>query len=256
MIPNTPIVAQWRRHLRRTNPTDVGLGPELRVVYADDRFEWKTVGRRIVRVHWYEGDAAFGAQGAQARRGRGPRDVGAARRDRDGADRLLRLRQRGRLLRRHRSGRPRERRGLGVRQHPDAARADPAGPDRRSAGRGRGSRTSSSTSSSTPRRRTRTTARRAGSTRAWRSTRARATARPTAPRSRGPPRNRHAHPARRADRPVPERPGLLPRLLRERVRRRLHGPDLRPRRPRRRSSARTPRGGPTTRPSPPRSAST
>ena len=27
----------------------------------------------LVRVHWYEGDAAFGGQGAQARRGRGPR---------------------------------------------------------------------------------------------------------------------------------------------------------------------------------------
>ena len=48
-------------HLRG-RPDRVGLGPELRVVYDDDRFEWKTAGDGIVKVHWYEGDAAFGAK--------------------------------------------------------------------------------------------------------------------------------------------------------------------------------------------------
>jgi hypothetical protein len=40
----------------------VALGPELRVVYADDRFDWQTASGALVRVHWYEGDAAFGAK--------------------------------------------------------------------------------------------------------------------------------------------------------------------------------------------------
>ncbi len=61
LIPNTPIVAQWRV-ISADEPTEVALGPELRVVYDDDRFEWKTAGNGIVKVHWYEGDAGFGAK--------------------------------------------------------------------------------------------------------------------------------------------------------------------------------------------------
>jgi hypothetical protein len=61
MIPNTPIVAQWRV-TSADEPTETGLGPELRVVYDDDRFEWKSAGDGVVKVHWYEGDAAFGAK--------------------------------------------------------------------------------------------------------------------------------------------------------------------------------------------------
>ncbi len=61
MIPNTQIVARWRLYAA-DDPTAIGLGPELKVVYADDRFEWKTVSGDLVRVHWYQGDAAFGAK--------------------------------------------------------------------------------------------------------------------------------------------------------------------------------------------------
>jgi hypothetical protein len=61
LIPNTPIVARWRV-LAADEPTEIGLGPELRVTYDDDRFTWKTAGDDLVRVHWYEGDAAFGAK--------------------------------------------------------------------------------------------------------------------------------------------------------------------------------------------------
>ena len=60
LIPNTGIVARWRLF-----PADGGaaaLGPELHVVYADDRFDWKVATGDLVRVHWYEGDAAFGAK--------------------------------------------------------------------------------------------------------------------------------------------------------------------------------------------------
>jgi hypothetical protein len=61
LIPNTPIVARWRV-FSADQPSEVGLGPELRVVYDDDRFEWKTTGDDLVRVHWYQGDDAFGAK--------------------------------------------------------------------------------------------------------------------------------------------------------------------------------------------------
>ena len=61
MIPNTPIVAQWRV-VSASQPAEVALGPQQRVVYDDDRFQWKTTSDELVRVHWYEGDAAFGAK--------------------------------------------------------------------------------------------------------------------------------------------------------------------------------------------------
>jgi len=35
-------------------------GPTTSITYADDRFDWRTVEGDIVRVHWYEGGAAFG----------------------------------------------------------------------------------------------------------------------------------------------------------------------------------------------------
>ena len=61
MIPNTPILAQWRV-VSADQPAEVALGPQQRVVYDDDRFQWKTTSDELVRVHWYEGDAAFGAK--------------------------------------------------------------------------------------------------------------------------------------------------------------------------------------------------
>ncbi len=61
LIPNTPIVARWR--VFPASDLEHGiLGPELRVVYGDDRFQWKTVASDLVRVHWYEGSAAFAAK--------------------------------------------------------------------------------------------------------------------------------------------------------------------------------------------------
>ncbi len=163
---------------RRRTPSTASLGPELtrRLRRRPVRVEDGRPGD-LVRVHWYEGERGVRGQGAQARRGRGPRHVQAARRHRDRAGRLLRLRQPGRLLRRARAGRPRERRGHGVR----ATSGRSSGSSRRTRSTIRwspsASRTSSSTSSSTRRRPTRITARRAGSTRASPSTRARATAR-------------------------------------------------------------------------------
>jgi peptidase MA superfamily protein len=61
MVPNTPIVARWRL-TAADDPTQVSLGPQVRIVYADDRFDWQTAAGALVRVHWYQGDAAFGAK--------------------------------------------------------------------------------------------------------------------------------------------------------------------------------------------------
>ena len=58
LIPNTKVKAQWRLFLASDPETGV-LGPELRTVYADDRFDWKTVSGDLVRVHWYEGSEEF-----------------------------------------------------------------------------------------------------------------------------------------------------------------------------------------------------
>jgi hypothetical protein len=57
--PNTGIVARWRL-VASDDPTDVLLGPALRVTYADERFTWQTDAGSLVRVHWYDGSDAFG----------------------------------------------------------------------------------------------------------------------------------------------------------------------------------------------------
>ncbi len=57
IVPNTSFVARWR-----ITDTDgrTWLGPEARTTYADTSVEWETLNGDIVRVHWYEGGAAFG----------------------------------------------------------------------------------------------------------------------------------------------------------------------------------------------------
>jgi len=59
LLANTPIRARWRL-VAADDPTDVQVGPEVKVTYADDRFTWKTEAGDVVRVHWTEGSAAFG----------------------------------------------------------------------------------------------------------------------------------------------------------------------------------------------------
>jgi len=58
IYPNTPISARWRITPADGQPV---LGPIVETTYVDARFDWQTVSGDIVRVHWYEGDAAFGA---------------------------------------------------------------------------------------------------------------------------------------------------------------------------------------------------
>ncbi len=59
LLPNTPIAARWRL-TSADSPTEVELGPVLRLTYADDRYTWQTEAGSLVRVHWYDGTADFG----------------------------------------------------------------------------------------------------------------------------------------------------------------------------------------------------
>ena len=61
LLPNTPLKARWRL-VSADDPTDVRVGPEVRVTYVDDRFDWQTEAGALVSVHWYEGTKAFGAR--------------------------------------------------------------------------------------------------------------------------------------------------------------------------------------------------
>ena len=57
VVPNTTFTARWRV------TDDAGttwLGPPVRHTYDDDRFGWKSLTGDVVRVHWVEGDQAFG----------------------------------------------------------------------------------------------------------------------------------------------------------------------------------------------------
>ena len=54
ILANTPMVARWRL-IAADDPTDVQLGPEVRITYLDDRFTWKTQTGGIVTVHWVDG---------------------------------------------------------------------------------------------------------------------------------------------------------------------------------------------------------
>src|SRR4029453_13099577 len=57
VVPNTTFTATWRI---TTADRKTLLGPPIRVAYDDDRFKWQTLNGDVVRVHWTEGDAAFG----------------------------------------------------------------------------------------------------------------------------------------------------------------------------------------------------
>ncbi len=61
LTPNTTLKAQWRLY-PSASPDAPVTGPTVTVTYVDDRFDWRTASGDIVRVHWYEGTAAFGAR--------------------------------------------------------------------------------------------------------------------------------------------------------------------------------------------------
>ena len=59
LLPNTKLIAQWRL-TSAADPTNVVLGPEVRITYDDDRLDWKTKTGDVVTVHWTQGSDAFG----------------------------------------------------------------------------------------------------------------------------------------------------------------------------------------------------
>jgi hypothetical protein len=61
LSPNTTLEARWRLY-PSASPDAPVTGPLVTVKYVDDRFDWRTASGDIVRVHWYEGTAAFGAR--------------------------------------------------------------------------------------------------------------------------------------------------------------------------------------------------
>jgi hypothetical protein len=64
LLPNTPLTGRWRL-VGADDPTDIEMGPPVRVTYADDRFDWQTETGALVSVHWYEGSSAFGSRALQ-----------------------------------------------------------------------------------------------------------------------------------------------------------------------------------------------
>ncbi len=62
MQPNTQLMAHFEVVLADGT---VATGPDIRVTYADDRFQWQTMVGGIVRLHWYEGDDTFAKQALQ-----------------------------------------------------------------------------------------------------------------------------------------------------------------------------------------------
>jgi hypothetical protein len=56
LMPNTLVELGFRITLADGSFVD---GPPGRVVYEDDRFDWKTLEGDVVRLHWYEGSSQF-----------------------------------------------------------------------------------------------------------------------------------------------------------------------------------------------------
>ena len=57
VVPNTPFTVRFRV---TTGSGTAVTGPPIQHTYADDRYRWKTLEGKVVRVHWVEGDQAFG----------------------------------------------------------------------------------------------------------------------------------------------------------------------------------------------------
>jgi hypothetical protein len=57
VVPNTTFTVRFR--VATGSGTSV-TGPAIRYTYDDDRFRWKTLEGKVVRVHWVEGDQSFG----------------------------------------------------------------------------------------------------------------------------------------------------------------------------------------------------
>lgn len=57
LYPNTSVEVGFRLTFDDGRTVD---GPTTRILYSDGRFAWQTLQGKVVRVHWYDGDASFG----------------------------------------------------------------------------------------------------------------------------------------------------------------------------------------------------
>jgi VCBS repeat-containing protein len=57
--PNTQVVAHFRVTFADGTAQN---GPDIRITYQDDRFQWQTKVGKVVRLHWYQGDDSFAQQ--------------------------------------------------------------------------------------------------------------------------------------------------------------------------------------------------
>jgi hypothetical protein len=62
IVPNTTFIVRFR--VVDASGT-AWVGPAIRHTYADDRFDWKVLDGAVVRVHWVEGNRAFGERALQ-----------------------------------------------------------------------------------------------------------------------------------------------------------------------------------------------
>ena len=62
LLPNTTVTARWRLVAPDGGSS---VGPSVTVRYDDTRFTWHTRQGSLVRVHWYQGTAAFGDRALQ-----------------------------------------------------------------------------------------------------------------------------------------------------------------------------------------------
>ncbi|MGD0863871.1 MAG: peptidase MA family metallohydrolase [Candidatus Limnocylindrales bacterium] len=60
--PNSQLVAHFQ--VTFADGT-VENGPDIHITYLDDRFQWRTITGKIVRLHWYDGDSSFAQQALQ-----------------------------------------------------------------------------------------------------------------------------------------------------------------------------------------------
>jgi Peptidase MA superfamily len=63
LLPNTPVRGAWR--VTAADGSAPATGPQASLVYADERFTWRSTSGPVVHVHWYEGSDAFGARALQ-----------------------------------------------------------------------------------------------------------------------------------------------------------------------------------------------
>jgi hypothetical protein len=61
LVPNTRLAARWVVTVGETEMVADGG----RVVYADTDLDWRTVEGELIRVHWHQGDEAFGRRALQ-----------------------------------------------------------------------------------------------------------------------------------------------------------------------------------------------